>query len=81
MEDIKRKPVEPDPSSARQRVELPSEVAAKLREMALAHSEVVKTLQVERNKVLQLTSIVKVLYDRLALSGPRKSLRIALAII
>lgn len=70
LDDIKRKPVEPDPSNARQRVELPSEVAAKLRQMSLDHEEVVNALQVERMKVAQLARIVKVLYDRLASSGP-----------
>jgi hypothetical protein len=71
LDDIKRKPVEPDPSNARQRVELPSEVAAKLRQMSSDHAEVVNALQTERVKVAQLASIVKILYDRLALtSGP-----------
>ncbi|PVF92815.1 hypothetical protein CPB86DRAFT_159707 [Serendipita vermifera] len=70
LDDIKRKPVEPDPTSARQRVELPSEVAAKLRQMSEEHEEVVKALQIERSRVAQLATIVKVLYDRLSLSGP-----------
>jgi hypothetical protein len=70
LEDIKRKPVEPDSTTARQRVELPSEVAAKLRQMASEHAEVVNALQVERKKVFQLTAIVKVLYDRMASAGP-----------
>jgi hypothetical protein len=64
--------VEPDPASARQRVELPSEVAAKLRQMSEEHEEVVKALHVERTRVAQLATIVKVLYDRLSLSGPRE---------
>ncbi|CAG8605798.1 9794_t:CDS:2, partial [Acaulospora colombiana] len=72
LDDIKRKPVEPDPASARQRVELPSEVAAKLRQMSEEHEEVVKALHVERTRVAQLATIVKVLYDRLSLSAPRK---------
>lgn len=70
LEDIKRKPVEPDSSTARQRVELPSEVAAKLRQMASEHAEVVNALQTERKKVLQLATIVKLLYDRVAAAGP-----------
>ncbi|KAG8836027.1 hypothetical protein FRC17_010491 [Serendipita sp. 399] len=69
LEDIRRRPVEPDPSSARTRVELPSEVAAKLREMALDHAEVVAALQFERRRVLQLSAIVKILYERLAPAG------------
>ncbi|KAG8754785.1 hypothetical protein FRC14_004641 [Serendipita sp. 396] len=66
LEDIRRRPVEPDPSSARSRVELPSEVAAKLREMATNHAEVVAALQHERRRVSQLSALVKLLYDRLA---------------
>jgi len=74
LDDIKRKPVEPDPSNARQRVELPSEVAAKLRQMSMDHAGVVEALQIERQKVVQLAGIVKVLYDRLLVMnmGPRQ---------
>jgi hypothetical protein len=73
LEDIKRKPVEPDPTTARQRVELPSEVAAKLRQMSAEYAEVVNALQFERQRSQQLANIVKVLYDCVsAAQGPRK---------
>lgn len=64
--------MEPDPSSARQRVELPSEVAAKLREMSSEYVEVCNALQFERKRSMELSKVVKVLYDRItALQGPR----------
>lgn len=41
--------------------------------MSLEHEEVVNALQVERTRVAQLATIVKVLYDRLALAAPCQS--------
>jgi hypothetical protein len=39
--------------------------------MSLDHAEVVNALQLERVKVAQLANVVKILFDRLALtSGP-----------
>jgi hypothetical protein len=50
LEDIKRKAIEPDPNQARQRVELPTEVAAQLRRMNQEHKEVVEALLAEKRK-------------------------------
>jgi hypothetical protein len=70
--------VEPDPTAARQRVELPSEVAAKLRQMSAEYAEVVNALQFERQRSQHLANVVKVLYDCVsAVQGPRKHLLIS----
>jgi HSF-type DNA-binding len=66
LEDIKRKTIEPDPNQARQRVELPTEVAAQLRRMSQEHKEVVDALLIEKRKVKKLVGVVKTLYDAIA---------------
>ena len=63
LEDIKRKAIEPDPNQTRQRVELPTEVAAQLRRMSLEHKEVVEALLAERRRVHKLVGVVKNLYE------------------
>ena len=67
LEDIKRKAIEPDPNQTRQRVELPTEVAAQLRRMSQEHKEVVEALLAERGRVQKLVGVVKNLYDAIAL--------------
>ena len=66
LEDIKRKAIEPDPNQTRQRVELPTEVAAQLRRMSQEHKEVVEALLTERRRVQKLVGVVKNLYDTIA---------------
>jgi hypothetical protein len=66
LEDIKRKAIEPDPNQTRQRVELPTEVAAQLRRMSQEHKEVVEALLAERRKVQKLVAVVKHLYEAIA---------------
>jgi hypothetical protein len=66
LEDIKRKAIEPDPNQTRQRVELPTEVAAQLRRMSLEHKEVVEALFAERRRVQKLVAVVKTLYEAIA---------------
>lgn len=63
LEDIKRKAIEPDPNQTRQRVELPTEVAAQLRRMSQEHKEVVDALLTERRRVQKLVGVVKNLYE------------------
>jgi hypothetical protein len=63
LEDIKRKAIEPDPGQARQRVELPTEVAAQLRRMNQEHKDVVEALLAEKIRVQKLVGVVKNLYD------------------
>lgn len=66
LEDIKRKAIEPDPNQTRHRVELPTEVAAQLRQMSQEHKEVVEALLTERRRVQRLVGVVKNLYDTIA---------------
>jgi len=66
LEDIKRKAIEPDPNQTRQRVELPTEVAAQLRRMSQEHKEVVDALLTERRRVQRLVGVVKNMYDAIA---------------
>ena len=69
LDAIKRKALEPDPSS-KARVELPGEVAAQLAHMRESHRRVVRALECERMKVDRLVGFVKCLSDVLARACP-----------
>lgn len=73
LEDIKRKAIEPDPNQTRQRVELPTEVAAQLRRMSQEHKEVGEALLSERRRVQKLVGVVKSLYEAIGHITGRKS--------
>lgn len=66
LDEIKRKTIELDPNQLRQRVEVPTEVAAQLRRMCQEHKEVVEALLTEKRRLKKLTSVVKSLYGAIA---------------
>ncbi|KAF8587827.1 hypothetical protein K439DRAFT_739685 [Ramaria rubella] len=70
LDDIKRKSLEQDLASVKQRIELPAEVALQLNRMSEDHRRAVKAITVERQKVERLTGVVKVMYDMMASAFP-----------
>ncbi|KIJ55588.1 hypothetical protein M422DRAFT_199869 [Sphaerobolus stellatus SS14] len=63
LEDIKRKSLEQDLATLKQRIELPAEVASQLHRMGEAHRRTAEKLEWERRKVERLTEVVKSLWD------------------